>query len=62
MDIESATSNEPIVTPANWQKWCRLCGKSDLGDSSIKYESFGNLTFIIQKHFSISVSTFGYKG
>lgn len=49
-----------MVTSANWQKWCRLCGKSELGDSSIKYESFGNLTFIIQKHFSISVSE-GYK-
>lgn len=42
--------------PLEWQTWCRLCGKMEVGDTIIKIETIPNLIVLVQKHFNISVS------
>lgn len=42
--------------PYDWQKWCRLCGKTEVENAALKIEAIPSLIFLIQKHFTILVS------
>lgn len=46
--------------PYDWQKWCRLCGKIDVKNVSLKIEAIPNLIFLIQKHFAVLVSVYKF--
>lgn len=43
--------------PPAWQQWCRLCGKTDCNEAWTDVASVENLSYVIEKHFAISVSS-----
>lgn len=40
---------------SEWQKWCRLCGKTEIENDIVKFETIPNFISLIRKHFSITV-------
>ncbi|XP_055299687.1 zinc finger protein weckle-like [Sitodiplosis mosellana] len=42
----------------DWQKWCRLCGTTEVENTALKIEVIPNRIFLIQKHFTVLLTEF----